>query len=34
MFYQIIIILDACDEDEEQLSRTMMSYWANFARTG
>ncbi|XP_074488425.1 fatty acyl-CoA hydrolase precursor, medium chain-like [Sebastes fasciatus] len=27
-------LADACDEDEEQLSRTMMSYWANFARTG
>ncbi|XP_037624335.1 fatty acyl-CoA hydrolase precursor, medium chain-like isoform X2 [Sebastes umbrosus] len=29
-----IKLADACDEDEEQLSRTMMSYWANFARTG
>ncbi|KAF7660212.1 hypothetical protein LDENG_00286340 [Lucifuga dentata] len=25
---------DVCTEEEEQLSRTMMSYWANFARTG
>ncbi|XP_040017936.1 fatty acyl-CoA hydrolase precursor, medium chain [Gasterosteus aculeatus] len=24
----------ACDEVEEQLSRIMMSYWGNFARTG
>uniref|UniRef100_A0A3P8SGU0 Carboxylic ester hydrolase n=1 Tax=Amphiprion percula TaxID=161767 RepID=A0A3P8SGU0_AMPPE len=24
----------ACSEEEEQLSRTMMSYWGNFARTG
>ncbi|CAN9499150.1 unnamed protein product [Ophioblennius macclurei] len=24
----------ACPEEEEQLSRTIMSYWANFARTG
>ncbi|XP_036963938.1 carboxylesterase 5A-like [Acanthopagrus latus] len=23
-----------CSEEEMQLSRTMMSYWANFARTG
>uniref|UniRef100_A0A672GAB7 Liver carboxylesterase 2-like n=2 Tax=Salarias fasciatus TaxID=181472 RepID=A0A672GAB7_SALFA len=23
-----------CPEEEEQLSRTIMSYWANFARTG
>uniref|UniRef100_A0A8C3B184 Carboxylesterase type B domain-containing protein n=1 Tax=Cyclopterus lumpus TaxID=8103 RepID=A0A8C3B184_CYCLU len=34
LFDQIIIILEACHEEEEQLSRTMMSYWANFARTG
>lgn len=34
VFYQIIIILEGCEEDEEQLSRTMMSYWGNFARTG
>ncbi|XP_073327501.1 uncharacterized protein ces2b isoform X4 [Pagrus major] len=25
---------DECSEEEMQLSRTMMSYWANFARTG
>ncbi|XP_068459415.1 cocaine esterase [Clinocottus analis] len=25
---------EACREEEEQLSRTMMSYWGNFARTG
>ncbi|XP_041794932.1 fatty acyl-CoA hydrolase precursor, medium chain-like [Chelmon rostratus] len=25
---------DACSEEEEQLSETMMSYWGNFARTG
>ncbi|KAM8891279.1 cocaine esterase-like [Spinachia spinachia] len=24
----------ACDEEEEQLNRIMMSYWGNFARTG
>ncbi|XP_037308039.2 putative inactive carboxylesterase 4 [Pungitius pungitius] len=24
----------ACDEEEEQLTRIMMSYWGNFARTG
>lgn len=28
------LIPDACSEEEEQLSRTMMSYWGNFARTG
>ncbi|XP_051807962.1 fatty acyl-CoA hydrolase precursor, medium chain-like isoform X2 [Acanthochromis polyacanthus] len=26
--------VDACSEEEEQLSRTVMSYWGNFARTG
>uniref|UniRef100_A0A3Q1FE46 Carboxylesterase type B domain-containing protein n=1 Tax=Acanthochromis polyacanthus TaxID=80966 RepID=A0A3Q1FE46_9TELE len=26
--------LEPCPEEEEQLSRTMMSYWGNFARTG
>ncbi|CAJ1057258.1 liver carboxylesterase 2-like [Xyrichtys novacula] len=25
---------DACSKEEEQLSKTMMSYWGNFARTG
>uniref|UniRef100_A0A3Q2ZPE3 Carboxylic ester hydrolase n=1 Tax=Kryptolebias marmoratus TaxID=37003 RepID=A0A3Q2ZPE3_KRYMA len=25
---------DACPEEEEELSRIMMSYWGNFARTG
>uniref|UniRef100_A0A3Q0QSW7 Carboxylic ester hydrolase n=1 Tax=Amphilophus citrinellus TaxID=61819 RepID=A0A3Q0QSW7_AMPCI len=25
---------DVCLEEEEQMSRTMMSYWGNFARTG
>uniref|UniRef100_I3KBD5 Carboxylic ester hydrolase n=1 Tax=Oreochromis niloticus TaxID=8128 RepID=I3KBD5_ORENI len=25
---------DLCPEDEEQLSKIMMSYWGNFARTG
>ncbi|XP_061138429.1 fatty acyl-CoA hydrolase precursor, medium chain [Syngnathus typhle] len=25
---------DTCLEEEEQLSRTMMAYWGNFARTG
>ncbi|XP_013767462.1 liver carboxylesterase 2-like [Pundamilia nyererei] len=25
---------DLCPEDEEQLSKVMMSYWGNFARTG
>ncbi|XP_037539324.1 cocaine esterase [Nematolebias whitei] len=25
---------DACTEEEEELSRIMMSYWGNFARTG
>ncbi|XP_059192083.1 fatty acyl-CoA hydrolase precursor, medium chain-like isoform X3 [Centropristis striata] len=29
-----IKITDACSEEEEQLSRAMMSYWGNFARTG
>uniref|UniRef100_UPI0037E90D69 cocaine esterase n=1 Tax=Semicossyphus pulcher TaxID=241346 RepID=UPI0037E90D69 len=29
------VILDiVCPEEEEQLSRTMMSYWGNFAHTG
>ncbi|KAI1883742.1 hypothetical protein AGOR_G00234680 [Albula goreensis] len=23
-----------CTEEEEELERTMMAYWANFARTG
>ncbi|XP_041854159.1 uncharacterized protein ces2b [Melanotaenia boesemani] len=27
-------LTDGCPEEEEELSRTMMSYWANFARTG
>nr|XP_057931474.1 cocaine esterase [Doryrhamphus excisus] len=27
-------ITDTCPEDEEQFSRTVMSYWGNFARTG
>ncbi|XP_059192081.1 fatty acyl-CoA hydrolase precursor, medium chain-like isoform X1 [Centropristis striata] len=27
-------VTDACSEEEEQLSRAMMSYWGNFARTG
>ncbi|KAM9377868.1 fatty acyl-CoA hydrolase precursor, medium chain isoform 2-T2 [Pholidichthys leucotaenia] len=27
-------LTDVCTEEEEQLSRTMMSYWGNFARTG
>lgn len=29
-----IKLSEGCEEDEEQLSRTMMSYWGNFARTG
>uniref|UniRef100_A0A3B4ZLE3 Carboxylic ester hydrolase n=1 Tax=Stegastes partitus TaxID=144197 RepID=A0A3B4ZLE3_9TELE len=29
-----IKLADACAEDEEQLSRIVMSYWGNFARTG
>uniref|UniRef100_A0A3P9CNF0 Carboxylesterase type B domain-containing protein n=1 Tax=Maylandia zebra TaxID=106582 RepID=A0A3P9CNF0_9CICH len=29
-----MIVLDPCPEDEEQLSKIMMSYWGNFARTG
>lgn len=33
IFYKIIT-LDPCFVEEEQLSRTMMSYWGNFARTG
>uniref|UniRef100_A0A671U3Z5 Carboxylic ester hydrolase n=1 Tax=Sparus aurata TaxID=8175 RepID=A0A671U3Z5_SPAAU len=28
------IKLNECSEEEMQLSKTMMSYWANFARTG
>uniref|UniRef100_A0A3P8SHI1 Carboxylesterase type B domain-containing protein n=1 Tax=Amphiprion percula TaxID=161767 RepID=A0A3P8SHI1_AMPPE len=31
---QIVIILESCTEEEEQLSRIVMSYWGNFARTG
>ncbi|XP_044049294.1 fatty acyl-CoA hydrolase precursor, medium chain isoform X2 [Siniperca chuatsi] len=27
-------LVDACSEEEEQLSKTMMSYWGNFAHTG
>nr|XP_020474185.1 liver carboxylesterase 2-like [Monopterus albus] len=27
-------LADSCPEDEEQLSKMMMSYWGNFARTG
>uniref|UniRef100_A0A3P8SHG8 Carboxylesterase type B domain-containing protein n=1 Tax=Amphiprion percula TaxID=161767 RepID=A0A3P8SHG8_AMPPE len=30
----IVIILESCTEEEEQLSRIVMSYWGNFARTG
>uniref|UniRef100_A0A3Q3WX20 Carboxylesterase type B domain-containing protein n=1 Tax=Mola mola TaxID=94237 RepID=A0A3Q3WX20_MOLML len=33
-FYPILVIRDVCSEEEEQLSRTMMSYWGNFAYTG
>ncbi|XP_063336003.1 uncharacterized protein LOC134631523 [Pelmatolapia mariae] len=29
-----IRLSDPCPEDEEQLSKIMMSYWGNFARTG
>ncbi|XP_031172736.1 pyrethroid hydrolase Ces2e [Sander lucioperca] len=29
-----IKLAESCAEDEEELSRTMMSYWGNFARTG
>ncbi|XP_029952401.1 LOW QUALITY PROTEIN: fatty acyl-CoA hydrolase precursor, medium chain-like [Salarias fasciatus] len=29
-----VTLTHACSEEEEHLSRTMMSYWANFARTG
>ena len=32
--YWVFIILEACPEEEVQLSRTMMNYWGNFARTG
>uniref|UniRef100_A0A4W5KFP6 Carboxylic ester hydrolase n=1 Tax=Hucho hucho TaxID=62062 RepID=A0A4W5KFP6_9TELE len=28
------VIMDGCTEKDEQLSRIMMSYWGNFARTG
>ncbi|CAB1323007.1 unnamed protein product [Coregonus sp. 'balchen'] len=28
------VIMDGCTEEDEQLSRIMMSYWGNFARTG
>ncbi|KAM6961338.1 cocaine esterase [Aplochiton taeniatus] len=31
---QHVKIDGVCTEDEEQLSRTIMSYWGNFARTG
>ncbi|XP_008274102.1 fatty acyl-CoA hydrolase precursor, medium chain-like [Stegastes partitus] len=27
-------LIDPCPEEEERFSRTMMSYWGNFARTG
>ncbi|XP_054865150.1 liver carboxylesterase 1-like [Amphiprion ocellaris] len=27
-------LIESCTEEEEELSRTMMSYWGNFARTG
>uniref|UniRef100_A0A3Q4GC42 Carboxylesterase type B domain-containing protein n=1 Tax=Neolamprologus brichardi TaxID=32507 RepID=A0A3Q4GC42_NEOBR len=33
IFYKIIT-LEPCFVEEEELSRTMMSYWGNFARTG
>ncbi|KAM9351795.1 fatty acyl-CoA hydrolase precursor, medium chain-like [Symphorus nematophorus] len=29
-----VTLTDVCHEDELQFSKTMMSYWANFARTG
>ncbi|XP_010767792.1 pyrethroid hydrolase Ces2e-like [Notothenia coriiceps] len=29
-----ITLPEPCTEEEEQLSRKMMSYWSNFARTG
>uniref|UniRef100_A0A671U2J3 Carboxylesterase type B domain-containing protein n=1 Tax=Sparus aurata TaxID=8175 RepID=A0A671U2J3_SPAAU len=31
---KLSVVLDECSEEEMQLSRTVMSYWANFARTG
>uniref|UniRef100_A0A672GAF3 Carboxylesterase type B domain-containing protein n=1 Tax=Salarias fasciatus TaxID=181472 RepID=A0A672GAF3_SALFA len=34
LFFNMFVTVDACSEEEEHLSRTMMSYWANFARTG
>lgn len=29
-----LFVLATCPEEEEQLSRMMMAYWGNFARTG
>lgn len=29
-----VTLADACPEEEEEFSKTMMSYWGNFARTG
>ncbi|XP_075996846.1 uncharacterized protein ces2b [Genypterus blacodes] len=29
-----VTIQDPCDEEDAEISRTMMSYWGNFARTG
>uniref|UniRef100_A0A7N6BY77 Carboxylesterase type B domain-containing protein n=1 Tax=Anabas testudineus TaxID=64144 RepID=A0A7N6BY77_ANATE len=34
MFQHIIFTSDSCPEEEEKLSKIMMSYWGNFARTG
>ncbi|KAM3608809.1 uncharacterized protein V6R79_005118 [Siganus canaliculatus] len=33
-FYHIISVVDECSEEDEHLSRIMMNYWGNFARTG
>lgn len=32
--YHASLLLDLCTEEEEQMERTVMAYWANFARTG
>uniref|UniRef100_A0A3Q1ET03 Carboxylesterase type B domain-containing protein n=1 Tax=Acanthochromis polyacanthus TaxID=80966 RepID=A0A3Q1ET03_9TELE len=33
-FTTLMITLEPCTEEEEQLCQTVMSYWGNFARTG
>lgn len=30
----VVVIAATCSEEDKQMSKTIMSYWGNFARTG